>query len=49
VTTKLWPLVEAGQVKPIIHEVLPVESAADAHTKLEEGGVLGKLVLAMPS
>jgi putative PIG3 family NAD(P)H quinone oxidoreductase len=48
VTAKLWPLVEAGAVRPIVHEVLPVERAADAHTMLEEGGVLGKLVLAMP-
>jgi putative PIG3 family NAD(P)H quinone oxidoreductase len=48
VTAKLWPLVEAGAVKPIIHDVLPVERAADAHRALEEGGVVGKLVLKMP-
>jgi hypothetical protein len=29
--------------------VLPVEQAGDAHRKLEEGGVLGKLLLRMPS
>ncbi|MGB3443321.1 MAG: NAD(P)H-quinone oxidoreductase [Actinophytocola sp.] len=46
---KLWPLVEAGEVRPITHEVLPVERAADAHRALEEGGVLGKLILRMPS
>jgi putative PIG3 family NAD(P)H quinone oxidoreductase len=49
VATRLWPLVEAGTVRPITHEVLPVENAADAHRMLEEGGVLGKLVLRMPS
>ena len=49
VTEKVWPLIEAGEVRPIIHEVLPVEQAADAHRKLEEGGVLGKLLLRMPS
>lgn len=49
VATKLWPLVEAGTVRPITHEVLPVEQAADAHRALEEGGVFGKLVLKMPS
>jgi putative PIG3 family NAD(P)H quinone oxidoreductase len=48
VTTRLWPLIEAGTVKPIIHDVLPVERAADAHRALEEGGVVGKLVLKMP-
>ncbi len=45
---KLWPLIDAGEVKPITHEVLPVEQAADAHRKMEEGGILGKLVLKMP-
>jgi putative PIG3 family NAD(P)H quinone oxidoreductase len=48
VTARLWPLIEAGTVKPIIHDVLPVERAADAHRALEEGGVFGKLVLKMP-
>jgi putative PIG3 family NAD(P)H quinone oxidoreductase len=45
---KLWPLIDAGEVKPITHEVLPVEQAGEAHRKLEEGGILGKLVLRMP-
>jgi putative PIG3 family NAD(P)H quinone oxidoreductase len=45
---KLWPLIDAGEVKPITHEVLPVERAAEAHRLLEEGGILGKLVLKMP-
>ncbi len=49
VIEKVWPLVEAGEVRPITHDVLPVEQAAEAHRKLEEGGVLGKLLLRMPS
>jgi NADPH:quinone reductase-like Zn-dependent oxidoreductase len=49
VATQLWPLVEAGTVRPIVHEVLPVERAADAHRLLEESGeVFGKLILKMP-
>lgn len=48
VATQLWPLVEAGTVQPIVHEVLPAERAADAHRAMEEGGVFGKLVLKMP-
>ncbi|GAB3433530.1 NAD(P)H-quinone oxidoreductase [Actinophytocola sediminis] len=48
VATQLWPLVEAGTVQPIVHEVLPVEQAADAHRVMEEGGVFGKLVMKMP-
>jgi putative PIG3 family NAD(P)H quinone oxidoreductase len=47
---KLWPLIDAGEVTPITHEVLPVEQAGEAHHKLEvEGGVFGKLILRMPS
>lgn len=42
---RLWPLVAAGTVKPIVHEVLPIERAADAHRALEKGDVFGKLVL----
>jgi putative PIG3 family NAD(P)H quinone oxidoreductase len=49
VAERLWPLVAAGEVRPITHEVLPVERAADAHRALEDGGVFGKLVLRMPS
>jgi putative PIG3 family NAD(P)H quinone oxidoreductase len=43
--TRLWPLFEAGKVAPIVHDVLPIEQAGDAHRKLEEGDVFGKLVL----
>ncbi len=49
IAEKVWPLIETGEVRPIIHDVLPVERAADAHRALEEGGVLGKLLLRMPS
>jgi putative PIG3 family NAD(P)H quinone oxidoreductase len=49
VATQLWPLVEAGTVRPIVHDVLPAEHAADAHRLLEESGeVFGKLLLRMP-
>jgi putative PIG3 family NAD(P)H quinone oxidoreductase len=49
VATQLWPLVEAGTVRPIVHDVLPVERAADAHRLLEDSGeVFGKLLLKMP-
>jgi NADPH:quinone reductase-like Zn-dependent oxidoreductase len=45
VRARLWPLVESGQVRPVVHEVLPVQRASDAHRALDEGGVFGKLVL----
>ena len=41
----LWPLIASGRVKPVVHDVLPVERAADAHRALDGGEVFGKLVL----
>lgn len=38
-------LVFEGRLKPVIHEVLPLDQAARAHEMLEGGGVFGKLVL----
>ncbi|BCX88304.1 NADPH:quinone reductase [Methylomarinovum tepidoasis] len=41
----VWPLLESGQVRPIIHRVLPLAQAAEAHRLLEAGEVIGKIVL----
>ncbi len=41
----LWPRIDAGEIKPIIEEVFPLEAVAEAHRRLEEGGHFGKLVL----
>ena len=41
---QVWPLIESGQVRPIIHATFPLERAADAHRALDEGHV-GKIVL----
>jgi putative PIG3 family NAD(P)H quinone oxidoreductase len=45
VRERLWPLVEQGAVKPIVHEVIPLRDAGEAHRALDVGGVFGKLVL----
>ena len=37
--------VAAGRLRPVIHEVLPLVRAADAHRTLEARGAFGKLVL----
>ena len=44
---KVWPLVEAGKIKPIIHATFPLEQAAQAHEMLEAGEHIGKIVLAV--
>lgn len=41
----VWPLLDRGDVRPVVQAELPLERAADAHRELESGGVIGKLVL----
>ncbi|MGH3620583.1 MAG: NAD(P)H-quinone oxidoreductase [Sciscionella sp.] len=48
VRERLWPLIAVGKVRPVTHEVIPMDRAADAHRALDEGGVFGKLVLRVP-
>ena len=42
---KVWPLFEAGQLKPVVDTVLPLADAADAHRLMEGAGHKGKIVL----
>ena len=42
----VWPWLEAGRVKPVIHQVFPAAEAAAAHTLMESNQHIGKLVLA---
>jgi putative PIG3 family NAD(P)H quinone oxidoreductase len=41
----VWPLLERGTVRPVVHAEFPLARAADAHRQLESGDVIGKLVL----
>jgi putative PIG3 family NAD(P)H quinone oxidoreductase len=41
----VWPLIEAGTIKPVIHQVFPAEQAADAHALMETSTHVGKIVL----
>lgn len=42
---KVWPLLDAGQCRPPVHAVFPLEQAADAHRLMEGGAHVGKIVL----
>jgi NADPH2:quinone reductase len=42
---KIWPLIEAGRIKPEIFKTFPLEQAADAHRLMESSQHIGKLVL----
>ena len=46
---EVWPLLESGKVKPILHATYPLDHAADAHRALESGSVIGKVVLRVSS
>jgi NADPH2:quinone reductase len=41
----VWPLIEAGTVRPMIHQVFPAAEAAQAHALMETSAHIGKLVL----
>jgi NADPH2:quinone reductase len=42
---KVWPQIEAGRVKPVIHEVFAAADAAKAHALMESSAHVGKIVL----
>jgi len=46
VEAHVWPLIEAGRVRPVVHQVLPLAQAAEAHRIVERSDHIGKLVLA---
>ncbi|HZR26858.1 MAG TPA: NAD(P)H-quinone oxidoreductase [Vicinamibacterales bacterium] len=43
----VWPLLESGQVKPIIFKTFPLRQAAAAHALLESSAHIGKIVLSV--
>ena len=43
----VWPLVEAGSVRPVLDSVYPLEFVATAHKRMESGGHSGKILLAV--
>ncbi len=42
---KVWPLLESGQVRPVIHAVFSLADAVRAHALMESGQHSGKIVL----
>jgi NADPH2:quinone reductase len=43
----LVPLFERGKLVPVVHQVLPMARAADAHALVASGNTFGKVVLAV--
>jgi NADPH2:quinone reductase len=44
---KVWPLIEAGRIKPVIYEQFPLAQASEAHRLMESSRHIGKIVLAV--
>lgn len=42
---KIWPLIEAGKIKPQVFKTFPLAQAADAHRLMESSQHIGKIVL----
>jgi len=42
---QVWPLIEAGSVRPIVDRVFAMEDAAAAHAYMESGVHIGKILL----
>lgn len=45
VQEKVWPLITAGKVRPVIAATFPLEQAADAHRLMESSTHVGKIML----
>ncbi|MFD3614525.1 NAD(P)H-quinone oxidoreductase [Streptomyces sp. NPDC058676] len=44
----VWPLLDAGHVRPIVDREFPMSDAAAAHRVVEESGHIGKVLLVTP-
>jgi putative PIG3 family NAD(P)H quinone oxidoreductase len=44
---RAWPLIESGQIKPIVDRVFPLAEAAEAHRYMESSGHIGKILLSV--
>jgi NADPH2:quinone reductase len=42
---RVWPLIEAGKIKPVLYKTFPLAEAAEAHKLMETSQHIGKIVL----
>lgn len=41
----VWPLIEKGKFKPLIHKTFPLSAASEAHALMDSSAHIGKIVL----
>ena len=44
----VWPLLEAGKIKPVVHTALPLREASAGHRMMEASEHIGKIMLRVP-
>jgi NADPH2:quinone reductase len=44
---KIWPLIEAGKIKPQVFKTFPLAEAGEAHRLMESSQHIGKIVLTL--
>lgn len=44
---QVWPLLDSGQVKPLVHATYALSAANQAHALMESGAQVGKIILAI--
>lgn len=42
---EVWPLIEAGKIKPVVDRIYPLGEAQDAHARMAKSTHIGKLLL----
>lgn len=42
---EVWPLFEQGKLKPVIHQMFPIEAAEEAHELVKSNATVGKVIL----
>lgn len=43
----VWPLLESGRIRPIVHATFPLAKASEAHAMMDAGEQIGKIILTM--
>jgi NADPH2:quinone reductase len=44
-TTRIWPFIESGAIKVVVHQAFPLAEAAEAHRLMESSQHIGKILL----
>jgi NADPH2:quinone reductase len=42
---EVWPLIDAGKIKPVVDHIYPLADAGDAHRRMAGSGHIGKILL----